>query len=43
MKVLLSNGNDIAKSQMQSELFFLGDYDADDASAVSGSNGGLAA
>ena len=42
MKVLLSNGKDIAMSQMQSQLFFLDDYDADDASAATGSNGGLA-
>lgn len=42
MKLLLSNGNDIAHSQLQSQLFFLDDDDVEDADPVSGSNGGLA-
>ena len=42
MKLLLSNGNDIANSQLQSQLFFPDDYDVEDTDPVSGSNGGLA-
>ena len=42
MKLLLSNGNDVANSQLQSQLFFLDDYDVDDPDAATGSNGGLA-
>ena len=42
LKLLLSNGNDVAHSQLESQLFFLDDYDVEDTDPVSGSNGGLA-
>ena len=42
LKLLLSNGNDIAKSQLQSQLFYLDDYDTEDVDPEAGSNGGLA-
>ena len=42
MKLLLSNGNDVARSQLQSQLFFLDDFDVDDPDAATVSNGGLA-
>ncbi|MEW8548691.1 MAG: hypothetical protein AB2693_34755, partial [Candidatus Thiodiazotropha sp.] len=42
LKLLLSNGSDIANSQLQSQLFYLDDSDTDDVDPESGSNGGLA-
>ena len=42
MKLLLSNVNDVARSQLQSQLFFLDDFDVDDQDAATGSNGGFA-
>ena len=42
MKLLLSNGGDVGHSQLQSQLFFLDDYDLNDVDPVAGSNGGLA-
>ena len=42
LKLLLSNGNDIATSQLQSQLFYLDDDDTEDVDPEAGSNGGLA-
>ena len=42
LKLLLSNGNDLGHSQLQSQLFFLDDYDTEDSDPAGGSNGGLA-
>ena len=42
LKLLLSNGNDIATSQLQSQLFYLDDDDLEDVDPEAGSNGGLA-
>lgn len=42
LKLLLSNGQDIGRSQLQSQLYYLDDMDTKDADPVSGSNGGLA-
>ena len=42
LKLLLSNGNDIAQSQLQSQLFYLDDSVVDDPDPAAGSNGGLA-
>ena len=42
LKLLLSNGNDIGQSQLQSQLFFLDDYDTEDPDPAAGSNRGLA-
>ena len=39
---MLSNGNDIAQSQLQSQLFYLDDSVVDDPDPAAGSNGGLA-
>ena len=42
LKLLLSNGKDGAASQLQSQLFYLNDFDLDDVDPAAGSNGGLA-
>ena len=42
LKLLLSNGSDIARSQLQSQLFYLDDDDVDDSDPAAGTNGGLA-
>ena len=42
LKLLLSNGNDGVASQLQSQLFYLDDFDLDDVDPDAGSNGGLA-
>ena len=42
LKLLLSNGNDIATSQLQSQLFYLDDDDLEDVDPEAESNGGLA-
>ena len=42
LKLLLSNGSDIAGSQLQSQLFFVDDFDTEDVDPEAGSNGGLA-
>ena len=42
LKLLLSNGSDHANSQLQSQLFYLDDYDTEDVDPDAGSNGGLA-
>lgn len=41
-KAYMSNGNDVAHSQLKSQLFFLDDDDVEDADPASGWNGGLA-
>ena len=42
LKLLLSSGSDIGKSQLQSQLFYLDDFDTNDVDPAAGSNGGLA-
>ena len=42
LKLLLSNGNDGAASQLQSQISYLDDFDMDDVDPAAGSNGRLA-
>ena len=39
--MLLSSGNDIARSQLQSQLLYIDDYDTEDVDPASSSSGGL--
>ena len=42
LKLLLSIGNDVASFQLQSELFYLDDFDMDDVDPAAGNNVRLA-
>lgn len=42
LKIILSSGQDVSNSQLQSQLFYLDDSRMDDGNAYGGSNGGLA-